>query len=166
MAQDPGCAQNFGRIIYIDRAERHMLVIAQSAPRTPARTVSCATLAHARAPNMPPAALLSTPTRDSCSLLPAPRLSPLAHVSRAVVSLSRAHARSQPELPVNPFSRASLAAAKNQPVEGGILMLHDLQESENSRAALASAWRDYGSQVGACVCGARAQRRPAPPPPP
>ena len=50
-------------------------------------------------------------------------------------------------LPVNPFSRAALNAPKSQPVEGGILMLHDLQETEASRAALVSAWRDYGSQL-------------------
>ena len=67
---------------------------------------------------------------------------------------------SQSELPANPFSRAALAANKSTPIEGGILMLHDLQESEASRAALVSAWRDYGSQV----CARRAyEGRPAPP---
>ena len=30
-------------------------------------------------------------------------------------------------------------------------MLHDLQESQASRAALVSAWRDYGPQVSTCV---------------
>lgn len=63
-------------------------------------------------------------------------------------------ARRPAELPANPFSRArgaSLkdlsAAASSEPAEGGILMLHDLQESQASRAALVSAWRDYGPQA-------------------
>ena len=61
----------------------------------------------------------------------------------------------QHDLPLNPFlgafSRDSgvHAASATEPAEGGILMLHDLQESEASRAALVSAWRDYGPQVQA-----------------
>lgn len=72
-------------------------------------------------------------------------------VSRAfsTPSVPSSPPRSHADLPVNPFSRAALAANKTQSVEGGILMLHDLQESEASRAALVSAWRDYGSQVRA-----------------
>ena len=56
----------------------------------------------------------------------------------------------QPDLPANPFARAALPAkvgSASEPAEGGILMLHDLQESHASRAALASAWRDYGAQL-------------------
>lgn len=50
-------------------------------------------------------------------------------------------------MPLNPFSRAfgrEPCSATREPAEGGILMLHDIQESQASRAALVSAWRDYG----------------------
>ena len=54
---------------------------------------------------------------------------------------------------MNPFSSVFArgvnfqAGIASEPAEGGILMLHDLQESQATRAALVSAWRDYGPQA-------------------
>ena len=74
----------------------------------------------------------------------------------------------------NPFSRAavreaacSAAAVSAGPVEGGILMLNDIQESNASQAVLVSAWRDYGcSQVGArslpCSSACASYPKPSP----
>ena len=79
--------------------------------------------------------------------------------------LCRRASRHRPmDLPPNPFSRGlslepSPSASASGPSEGGILMLHDLQESQASRAALVSAWRDYGPQARA-----RSARAPLPPP--
>jgi len=63
----------------------------------------------------------------------------------------------------NPFSRRNtprsssfggapgggfgVAPSVSEPVEGGILMLADIEESHASRVALHSAWRDYGQQL-------------------
>ena len=53
----------------------------------------------------------------------------------------------------------SQSSACPEPVEGGILMLADIEESHASRAALVSAWRDYGQQLVAASIPAASSSR-------